>query len=86
MTITALLPTEIVDMLILRTHLKNMLGRESMIIKAFGSDSSDVYICNLTTLEIKNGVPDLYLNFQALTVPFIASPIQCGGKNRIINT
>ena len=36
-----------------------IVGRESMIIKAFGSDSNDVQICDLTTLKIKNRLFDL---------------------------
>ena len=47
-----------------------------MIIKAFGSDSNDVQICDLTTLKIKNRLSDLSVDIQALSVPFIASPIQ----------
>ena len=54
----------------------SIVGRESMIIKAFGSDSSDVQICDLTTLKIKNRLSDLSVDIQALSVPFIASPIQ----------
>ena len=53
-----------------------IVGRESMIIKAFGSDSNDVQICDLTTLKIKNRLSDLSVDIQALSVPFIASPIQ----------
>ena len=47
-----------------------------MIIKAFGSDSNDVQICDLTTLKIKNRLSDLSVDIQALFVPFTASPIQ----------
>ena len=47
-----------------------------MIIKAFGSDSNDVQICDLTTLKIKNRLSDLSVDIQALSVPFIVSPIQ----------
>ena len=61
----------------LRDSLKlPIVGRESMIIKAFGLDSNDVQICDLTTLKIKNGLSDLSVDIQALSVPVIASPIQ----------
>ena len=53
-----------------------IVGRESMIIKAFGSNSNDVQICDLTTLKIKNRLSDLSVDTQALSVPLIASPIQ----------
>ena len=53
-----------------------IVGRESMIIKAFGPHSSDVQICDLTTLKIKNKLSDLSVDIQALSVSCIASPIQ----------
>ena len=45
-------------------------------VKAFGSDSTDVQVCDLTILKIKNKLSDLSTDIQALSVPFIASPFQ----------
>ena len=52
------------------------VGREDVIIKTFGSDNSDVQICDPTILKIKNRLSDLSVDIQVLSVPFIASTIQ----------
>ena len=53
-----------------------IVGRESMIIDAFGSDSSDVQMCDLTALTIKNRLFDLSVDIQASSVLYRTSPIQ----------
>ena len=44
-----------------------IVGRESMIIKAFGLDSNDVQICDLTTLKSRTD----YLIFLLISKPYL---------------
>ena len=47
-----------------------IVGRESMINKAFGSDRNDVQIYDLTTPKIKDRLSDLSVDIEALSVPW----------------